>query len=78
MRKTFHTKKKLSEMGLEPGPKWDSQHVVVAEWSRAPASSSHGKGDVGLNPSPAKIPFSDEKSVMVDYKRKNQLHLHVI
>ena len=22
MRKTFHTKKKLSEMGLEPGPKW--------------------------------------------------------
>ena len=60
MRKTFHTKKKLSEMGLEPRPKWDSQHVVVAEWSRAPASSSHGKGDVGLNPSPAKIPFSDE------------------
>ena len=22
MRKTFRTKKKLSEMGLEPGPKW--------------------------------------------------------
>jgi len=22
MRKTFYTKKKLSEMGLEPGPKW--------------------------------------------------------
>ena len=22
MRNTFHTKKKLSEMGLEPGPKW--------------------------------------------------------
>ena len=22
MRKTFHTKKKLSEMGLEPGQKW--------------------------------------------------------
>ena len=22
MRKTFHTKKKLSKVGLEPGPKW--------------------------------------------------------
>ena len=22
MRKTFHTKKKLSEMGIEPGKKW--------------------------------------------------------
>ena len=22
MRKTFHAKKKLSKMGLEPGPKW--------------------------------------------------------
>ena len=38
----------------------DSQHVMVAEWSRAPAISSREKGDVGSSPSPAKIPFSDE------------------
>ena len=37
-----------------------SQHVVVAEWSRAPAYSSRVEGDVGLSPSPAKITFSDE------------------
>ena len=37
-----------------------SQHVVVAEWSRAPANSSREEGDVGLSPSPAKITFSDE------------------
>ena len=32
----------------------------MAEWFRAPAISSREEGDVGLSPSPAKIPFSDE------------------
>ena len=33
---------------------------MVAEWSRAPAISSREQDDVGLSPSPTKIPFSDE------------------
>ena len=36
------------------------QHVVVAEWSRAPANFSREECDVGLSPSPAKITLSDE------------------
>ena len=39
---------------------YSTQHVVVVEWSRAPAISFRKQGDVGLSLSPAKIPFSNE------------------
>ena len=48
---------------------------MVVEWSRAPAIFSGEQGDVGLSPSLAKIPFSDE--IFLNNSRVHSTYIYI-